>query len=75
MKSQPQNPDFRINPENFHIYVRIGRYLRFLCICKITKILCAGSDQLPFSWEMSLMTKKTLISYVHEDPQRDLALP
>ena len=26
MESQPQNPEFRINPENFHQWVNKGSY-------------------------------------------------
>ena len=27
MESQPQNPEFRINPENFHPYIKMSSYL------------------------------------------------
>ena len=40
MESQPQNPKFRINPENFHpcIYVKVNIHSHLRCTCILIKL-------------------------------------
>ena len=47
MESQPQNPEFRINPENFHPCISnpthpLGQYTR---LCKLTSASSEYSDE------------------------------
>ena len=37
MESQPQNPEFRINPENFHPGIHMGQFMRLLYLSNMNK--------------------------------------
>ena len=37
MESQPQNSEFRTNPENFHPWIRISRWHKYHCYKEISR--------------------------------------
>ena len=44
MESQPQNPEFKINPENFHTWSRLFFFCLFVCfVCLFDLILYVHS--------------------------------
>ena len=57
MENQPQNPEFRINPENFHpcayVMIRIGDAIGSLFACcvffRAFAVVCCFFSQLAFS--------------------------
>ena len=44
MESQPQNPEFRIDPENFHPYFPDGRGYDLSLFCDV--VICARPTDL-----------------------------
>ena len=60
MESQPQNPEFRNNPENFHPCRQFKTFIFTMCCQLILKSI--GKVHLVFLWSLVLICKATHIT-------------
>ena len=71
MESQPQNPEFRNNPENFHPW----KSTHILAYLVATYSFCSFSFFLSSTWS-SLEQRDTIIRFYHIHPQmKQVPLP